>query len=194
MKERKQQLSKKYEEQLKEKYKFVPNINKDNKNIFNYEQTKKTEIYKLFKNNNNQKHKKEVFKNNESEKIFSEKNYDLYLNNVFDRLHYEKIQIEKRKKMREEYLEKNPELKGNGSSNKKRNNRMSLKEIILSDELKELYKNNSPENINNNDIWPKNLKNIYLDKFLDEKGEKSLSPIKNSGIYIIEDNKSEIFQ
>ena len=174
MKERKQSLAKIYENKLKENYKFKPTINKGK---VKYGQVKKIEFIKLFKDNNIRKPKKEDFKNSESEKIYNRKNYDLYMKNIFDRLYNEKQQIDQRIKMREKYLEQNPELKENKNKNKRENNRMSLKELLLSDELKELYKNNSPEIINKKEIWPKNIKNTYLDKFMDEKLESSLSPI-----------------
>ena len=191
MKERKQSLAKIYENKLKENYKFKPTINKGK---VKYGQVKKIEFIKLFKDNNIRKPKKEDFKNSESEKIYNRKNYDLYMKNIFDRLYNEKQQIDQRIKMREKYLEQNPELKENKNKNKRENNRMSLKEILLSDELKELYKNNSPEIINKKEIWPKNIKNTYLDKFMDEKLESSLSPIKNSGFYVIEEKSNELFE
>ena len=191
MKERKQSLAKIYENKLKENYKFKPTINKGK---VKYGQVKKIEFIKLFKDNNIRKPKKEDFKNSESEKIYNRKNYDLYMKNIFDRLYNEKQQIDQRIKMREKYLEQNPELKENKNKNKRENNRMSLKELLLSDELKELYKNNSPEIINKKEIWPKNIKNTYLDKFMDEKLESSLSPIKNSGFYVIEEKSNELFE
>ena len=191
MKRRKQSLAKKYENKLKEDYQFKPTINKG---TVNYGQVKKTEFIKLFKDNNTRKPKKEDFKNSEFEKIYNERNYDLYMKNIFDRLYNEKLKIEQRIKMREKYLEKNPELKENKKIIKKEKDKLSLKELLLSDELKELYKNNSPEIINKNEIWPKKLKNSYLDKFMDEKLESSLSPIKNSGFDIIEEKSNELFE
>ena len=193
MNERKQILARKYEDKFKEANKFVPNITQGKPN-FNLEPTKKIEFCKIFKDNNLRKPKEEDIKNIESEKvIYDEKKHDHYLNNIFDRLYNEKLQIEQRKKMREEYLEKNSKAKDNKNINQ--NNRMSLKEILLSDELKELYKNNSPETINNNnEIWPKDIKNIYLDRFLNEKEIKTLSTIKNSEVYNLEENKNEFFE
>ena len=193
MNERKQILARKYEDKFKEANKFVPNITQGKPN-FNLEPTKKIEFCKIFKDNNLRKSKEEDIKNIESEKvIYDEKKHDHYLNNIFDRLYNEKLQIEQRKKMREEYLEKNSKAKDNKNINQ--NNRMSLKEILLSDELKELYKNNSPETINNNnEIWPKDIKNIYLDRFLNEKEIKTLSTIKNSEVYNLEENKNEFFE
>ena len=115
------------------------------------------------------------FKNNESEKIIDEKNYELYMKNIFDKLHNEKLQAEQRKKLRDEYLEKKINSKENDI---KKSSRMSLKDLLLSAQMKEIYKNNS-QDIFNSEIWPKNLNNIYLDKFKDNKKDKSLSPIKN---------------
>ena len=174
MKERKLDLSKKYEKKFMEKNKFIPDIDKERK-IFKKELGKKSEFYNMFKENNIKKQSREDFKNNESEKIIDEKNYELYMKNIFDKLHNEKLQAEQRKKLRDEYLEKKINSKENDI---KKSSRMSLKDLLLSAQMKEIYKNNS-QDIFNSEIWPKNLNNIYLDKFKDNKKDKSLSPIKN---------------
>ena len=58
MKERKRSLAKKYDNKYKENYKFQPSINKG-KPKFDYEQTKKIEFIKLFKDKNEKKEKEE---------------------------------------------------------------------------------------------------------------------------------------
>ena len=196
MKERKRSLAKKYDNKYKENYKFQPSINKG-KPKFDYEQTKKIEFIKLFKDKNVQKEKEE-YKNSKYDKIYEGKNYELYMKNIFDRLHNEKLRIEQRKKIREEYLSKDSESKENRykSQSKKSSKKLSLKELLLSDEIKKLYRNNSLEFINKNEeIWPSNLKKSYSEKFIieNENEIKSLSPIKKSDFSVIEENKNEFY-
>ena len=175
MKERKQELANKYKNKFMENNKFIPNIDKE-RNIFKKELCKKSEFYKMFKENNIQKQKREDFKNSESEKVFDEKQYDIYIKNMFDKLHNEKLQVEQRKKLREEYFEK--KLSAKNIDNKKQNPKISLKELLLDAKMKEIDKNNYQENINTG-IWPKNLNNIYLEKLQDKEKNKTLSSIKN---------------
>ena len=127
------------------------------KDIINKIFRKKNEFYEMFKDKNIKKEKKEDFKNNENEKIHKNRNYDSYLNNVFDRLHNEKLKIEQRKKIREEYLNSN--RNSNNIANKNKSSKKPLKELLLNDKIKEIYKMYSPEIVNKNDIWPKNIEN-----------------------------------
>ena len=176
-----------------ENNKFSPNIG-SKKDILKI--GKRFEFHKMFKDNNNIKNqKKEVLNNKESEKIFNEKNYDSYMKNKFDKLYHEKLQIENRKKLREEFLEKNLNLNGYKKEILNQNSKISLKELLLSDKIKELYKNNISDNINKDEIWPKNIKNLYLDniKFIDEEKNEPLSPIKNLGFFVEEETKNEFF-
>ena len=194
MKIRKQELAKKYESKFLENNKFSPNIENE-KDILKI--VKRFEFHKMFKDNNNiKKQKKEVLKNKESEKIFNEKNYDLYMKNKFDKLYNEKLQIENRKKMREGFFEENLDTNRYKKENPNQNSKISLKELLLSDKIKELYKNNIPVDINKNEIWPKNMKNLYLDdiNFIDEEKDEPLSPIKNIGFYVEEETKNEFFE
>ena len=142
--------------------------------------------------------KKKKKKNSKYDKIYEGKNYELYMKNIFDRLHNEKLRIEQRKKIREEYLSKDSESKENRykSQSKKSSKKLSLKELLLSDEIKKLYRNNSIEFINKNEeIWPSNLKKSYSEKFIieNENEIKSLSPIKKSDFSVIEENKNEFY-
>ena len=116
------------------------------------------------------------------------------MKNIFDRLHNEKLQIAQRKKNREEFEQK---LNSNENQIKKQNKKLSLKELLLSDQIKELYKINSPKdnNIENkNEVWPKNLKNNYLDKFIYGENNESLSPIKNLNFNDNEESKNDFFE
>ena len=79
---------------------------------------------------------------------------------------------------------------------------MSLKELLLSDEIKKLYKKNSLKDINKQEeIWPTNLKKSYSEKIInDEENEKekekeikSFPPVKKSDIFVIEENKNEFY-
>ena len=193
MKERKNDLALKYENKFKENNKFIPEVNKE-KNIFKISKEKPNKFYKMFKDNNLRKQKKEDFKNNSSKPLYKVKNFDLYMKNIFDRLHNEKLQIAQRKKNREEFEQK---LNSNENQIKKQNKKLSLKELLLSDQIKELYKINSPKdnNIENkNEVWPKNLKNNYLDKFIYGKNNESLSPIKNLNFNDNEESKNDFFE
>ena len=175
MKERKQDLSKKYEKKFMENNKFIPDIDKG-RNIFKKDLDKKSEFYKMFKVNNIKKLNKEDFKNSETEKIFDEKHYEIYMKNMFDKLHNENLQIEQRKKLKEEYF--NKKLNTNDNNNKKKNSTIPLKELLINAQMNNIYNNNSKEGINT-EIWPKNFKNLYLDKLKYNKKDKSLSKIKN---------------
>ena len=121
----------------------------------------------------------------ESEKIIQNKrkNYDYYIKNAFDRLHNEQIQIEQSKKRKSQiensgnvfnelFLNFN-EQKSNDNclnnnikkENKKDKKRMTLKEILLSDKMKNRLRNSLVGDINKkNEIWPKQMKNKYLIK------------------------------
>ena len=175
MKERKQDLSKKYEKKFMENNKFIPDIDKG-RNIFKKDLDKKSEFYKMFKVNNIKKLNKEDFKNSETEKIFDEKHYEIYMKNMFDKLHNENLQIEQRKKLKEEYF--NKKLNTNDNNNKKKNSTIPLKELLINAQMNNICNNNSKEGINT-EIWPKNFKNLYLDKLNYNKKDKSLSKIKN---------------
>ena len=175
MKERKQDLSKKYEKKFMENNKFIPDIDKG-RNIFKKDLDKKSEFYKMFKVNNIKKLNKEDFKNSETEKIFDEKHYEIYMKNMFDKLHNENLQIEQRKKLKEEYF--NKKLNTNDNNNKKKNSIVPLKELLINAQMNNIYNNNSKEGINT-EVWPKNFKNLYLDKLKYNKKDKSLSKIKN---------------
>ena len=183
MKERKKELAQIYEDKFKEIHSFNPKINKK-KDIINKIFRKKNEFYEMFKDKNIKKEKKEDFKNNENEKIHKNRNYDSYLNNVFDRLHNEKLKIEQRKKIREEYLDSN--RNSNNIANKNKSSKKPLKELLLNDKIKEIYKMYSPEIVNKNDIWPKNIENNY---FKDDKNGKTISPIKNNDNFNEEEKK-----
>ena len=183
MKERKKELAQIYEDKFKEIHSFNPKINKK-KDIINKIFRKKNEFYEMFKDKNIKKEKKEDFKNNENEKIHKNRNYDSYLNNVFDRLHNEKLKIEQRKKIREEYLNSN--RNSNNIANKNKSSKKPLKELLLNDKIKEIYKMYSPEIVNKNDIWPKNIENNY---FKDDKNGKTISPIKNNDNFNEEEKK-----
>ena len=200
MKERKKFLTQKYDNQYREKYKFQPSINKG-KPRFGKVQTKKNEFIQLFKDKNIKK-EKEIYKNTKYEKIYDGKNYDLYMKNIFDRLHNEKLRIEQRKKIREEYLSKDSDSNRYKVKAKKSSKKLSLKELLLSDEIKKLYKKNSLKDINKQEeIWPTNLKKSYSEKIInDEENEKekekeikSFPPVKKSDIFVIEENKNEFY-
>ena len=67
------------------------------------------------------------------------------MKNIFDKLHNEKLQKKKKKKLRDEYLEKKINSKENDI---KKSSRMSLKDLLLSAQMKEIYKNNSQDIFN----------------------------------------------
>ena len=126
------------------------------------------------------------------------------MKNIFDRLHSEKLRIEQRKKIREEYLSKDSDSNRYKVRAKKSSKKLSLKELLLSDEIKKLYKKNSLKDINKQEeIWPTNLKKSYSEKIInDEENEKekekekeikSFPPVKKSDIFVIEENKNEFY-
>ena len=154
------------------------------------------------KNDEDNDSNKEIKETKEIKEIKQQKNknYDNYMKNMFDRLHNEQIQIAKNKKgktinsnnyednktsneQKERTIDDNinsNELKDNKKEMKKNKNKnkMTLKELLLSDKIKQIYRNSSVGNFNNNknEIWPKDMKNEYLSKFK-EKDEESQSSI-----------------
>ena len=129
-------------------------------------------------------------KNNLEPKTISQpkkKIYEDYINNAFDRLHNEQLQIEQNKKRRNKLENSNTKSDDNFTLNikkekesindniesineqKKKNNakkRMTLKDILISDNMKKIYRNSSVRNINeDNKIWPRKYENNYLNRF-----------------------------
>ena len=155
---------------------------------------KRLEFYKLFKEKNldELKHERIIPKkmkfedtDNDSDKIKKNK-YDFFVKNAFDRLHNEQLQIKKKKKRRNQYeinskshLE-NDSFKAESSndnndihknenkkSNKRNKHRMTLSDLLLSDQVKKIYRNSimGIPNNSNNEIWPKEMKNNDLSQF-----------------------------
>ena len=76
---------------------------------------------------------------------------------------------------------------------KKYKNKMTLKELLLSDKIKQIYRNNSVAKINSkNEIWPKELKNNYLSRFK-EKGQESPSSISNNKNSSFDEENNDFF-
>ena len=154
---------------------------------------KRMEFYKLFKNQNLEDMKKARYlkKKKLEEKLLESKRptqpkknaYEDYIKNAFDRLHNEQLRIEQNKKRINQLDDLNNNLDNNISLNnknekeeiknfesnnekKKEKKRMSLKEILVSDSIKKIYRNSSTGNIDiGNKIWPSKFKNNYLNKF-----------------------------
>ena len=120
-------------------------------------------------------------KHDESDKIIQTKkiNYDSYMKNAFDRLHNEQIQIEQRKRRKSQIENINFYLNNDFFTNinqneekinKKYKKRMTLKELLISDKMKAIYKNSSMGDLNSkNEIWPKKMKNSYLSRLNESK-------------------------
>ena len=155
---------------------------------------KRLEFYKLFKEKNLDELKQERLipkkmefedTDNDSDKIKKNK-YDFFVKNAFDRLHNEQLQIEKEKRRRSQYeintksylgndsfkvenlnnninIDKNENKKGN----KRNKHRMTLTDLLLSEQVKKIYRNSISgiPNNNNNEIWPKEMKNNDLSQF-----------------------------
>ena len=191
MKKRKQDLSDKYKKKFAESNPYVPSVLKNNNNIiankYPGEFLKRMEFYQLFKQKNleelQEKHNRimEDKKNDESDKIIQTKkiNYDSYMKNAFDRLHNEQIQIEQRKRRKSQIENINFYLNNDFFTNinqneekinKKYKKRMTLKELLISDKMKAIYKNSSMGDLNSkNEIWPKKMKNSYLSRLNESK-------------------------
>ena len=233
MKKSKQDLINKYEKNFSENNKHISHIPTNLNDILNskypenfldrmeyYKKLKEKSLEEL-KNDKDYNKKIEDIKNDEEEesvKIVQPKknNYDSYVKNVFDRLHNEKIQIEKNKKRRNQFINSKTNIEDNKSINdqnqktnsdninlndinenkkeiKKYKNKMTLKELLLSDKIKQIYRNNSVGKINSeNEIWPKEMKNNYLSRFK-EKGQESPSSISNNKNSSFDEENNDFF-
>ena len=204
--------------------KFVPripkNVNEILGNKYPGEFLKRLEFYKLFKEKNLDELKQERIipkkmefedTDNDSDKIKKNK-YDFFVKNAFDRLHNEQLQIEKEKKRRNQYeintkshiendsfKAENPNEKDinkneNKKSNKRNQHRMTLSDLLLSDQVKKIYRNSivGIPNNNNNEIWPKEMKNNELSQFKEnnEINKKNKLPESDSESSIEEENDS----
>ena len=234
MKKSKQDLINKYDKNFAENNKRISQIPTNLNDILNskypenfldrmayYKILKEKSLEELRQDKDYNK-KLEDIKNDEEEeesiKIIEPKknNYDAYVKNVFDRLHNEKIQIEKNKKRRNQYINSKTNIEDDKSINdqnqktntdninlndinenkkeiKKYKNKMTLKELLLSDKIKQIYRNNSVAKINSkNEIWPKELKNNYLSRFK-EKGQESPSSISNNKNSSFDEENNDFF-
>jgi len=182
---------------------------------------KRLEFYKLFKEKNLDELKQERLipkkmefedTDNDSDKIKKNK-YDFFVKNAFDRLHNEQLQIEKEKRRRSQYeintksylgndsfkvenlnnninIDKNENKKGN----KRNKHRMTLTDLLLSEQVKKIYRNSISgiPNNNNNEIWPKEMKNNDLSQFKEnnEINKKNKMSESDSDSSIEEENDS----
>ena len=82
----------------------------------------------------------------------------------------------------------------NKKSNKRNQHRMTLSDLLLSDQVKKIYRNSivGIPNNNNNEIWPKEMKNNELSQFKEnnEINKKNKLPESDSESSIEEENDS----
>lgn len=180
---------------------------------------KRLEFYKLFKEKNLEelKKNKDLKKKIENKKgdLYSDKtnetkkkNYEYFVKNAFDRLHNEQIQIEQNKRRASQlenskmflfndlYINVNNEknnknaLNNANNENKKDKKRMTLKELLLSDNVKKMYRNSLVSINLKNEIWPQKLKSNYISKEINKINEENQSFESKESLSNIENNDS----